>query len=178
MGNRRRSKVTGPTGELIGIVTRAVAPANFEKYFASVALGEGAAISMYHRDGTLVARYPHIEKMIGSHVRNSPIYRYISSQTGRGTIRLTSPIDAQERVASAYALRSLPIAIVASKTVAAALADWREQTRFLILMAAFSVLLITTMLFLFVRKIVAATSGGKTASGHCDQQYDAGLAAV
>jgi diguanylate cyclase (GGDEF)-like protein len=147
-------RVTGPKGEFIGVVTRAIAPATFEKYFASVALGEGAAISMYHRDGTLLARHPHIERMIGSHVRSSPIYRYISSPTGRGTIRLTSPIDAQERVASAYALRSYPIAIVASTTVAAALADWREQTRFLILVAAFSVLVITAMLFLFFRKLL------------------------
>jgi diguanylate cyclase (GGDEF)-like protein len=147
-------KVTGPKGEFIGVVARAIAPATFEKYFASVALGEGAAISMYHRDGTLLARYPHIERMIGSHVRTSPIYRFISSPTGRGTIRLTSPIDAQERVASAYALKGFPIAIVASTTVAAALADWREQTRFLILVAAFSVLVITAMLILFVRKLL------------------------
>ena len=59
-------EVTGPKGEFVGIVTRAIAPATFEKYFASVALGEGAAISMYHRDGTLLARYPHVERMIGS----------------------------------------------------------------------------------------------------------------
>jgi len=147
-------KVTGPKGEFIGVVARAIAPATFEKYFASVALGEGAAISMYLRDGTLLARYPHIERMIGSHVRTSPIYRFISSPIGRGTIRLTSPIDAQERVASAHALKSFPIAIVASTTVAAALADWREQTRFLILVAAFSVLVITAMLVLFVRKLL------------------------
>jgi diguanylate cyclase (GGDEF)-like protein len=147
-------KVTGPKGEFIGVVARAIAPATFEKYFASVALGEGAAISMYLRDGTLLARYPHIERMIGSHVRTSPIYRFISSPTGRGTIRLTSPIDAQERVASAHALGSFPIAIVASTTVAAALADWREQTRFLILVAGFSVLVITAMLILFVRKLL------------------------
>ena len=147
-------KVTGPKGEFIGIVTRAVAPETFEKYFASVALGEGAAISMYLRDGTLLARHPHVERMIGSHVRNSPIYRFISSPSGHGTIRLTSPIDGQERVALAYALRSIPIAIVASTTVAAALADWREQTRFLILVAGFSVIVITAMLFLFVRKLL------------------------
>src|ERR1700720_967196 len=147
-------KVTGPKGEFIGVVSRAIAPATFEKYFASVALGDGAAISMYLRDGTLLARYPHIERMIGSHVRRSPIYQFISSPTGQGTIRLTSPIDAQERVASAHALKSFPIAIVASTTVAAALADWREQTRFLILVAAFSVLVITAMLILFVRKLL------------------------
>jgi diguanylate cyclase (GGDEF)-like protein len=147
-------KITGSNGEFVGVVTRAIAPATFENYFASVALGEGAAISMYHRDGTLLARHPHVERMIGSHVRSSPIYGFISSPSGHGTIRLTSPIDGQQRIASAYALNSFPIAIVASTTVAAALADWREQTRFLILVATFSVLIITAMLSFFVRKLL------------------------
>jgi len=147
-------KVTGPRGEFIGIVTRAIAPATFEKYFASVALGEGAAISLYLREGTLLARYPHIERMIGSNVHDSPIYRYISSKWDHGTIRLTSPIDGQERLASAYGLRNFPMAIVASMTVAAALADWREQTRFLIVVAGLCVVVVTAMLVFFVRKLL------------------------
>jgi diguanylate cyclase (GGDEF)-like protein len=147
-------RVTGPQGEFIGVITRAIAPATFEKYFASVALGEGAAISLYLREGTLLARHPHIERMIGSNVHDSAIYRYISSKSDHGTIRLTSPIDGQERLASAYGLRSFPMAIVASTTVAAALVDWREQTRFLILVASFSVIVVTAMLVLFVRKLL------------------------
>jgi diguanylate cyclase (GGDEF)-like protein len=147
-------KLTGPKGEFIGIATRTILPAIFEKYFASVALREGAAISMYQRDGTLVARYPHIEHMIGSNVRSSDIYPYISSPSGHGTIRLTSPNDGQQRLASANALRSFPIAIVASLTVDSALADWREQTRFLIVVAALSVIVIAFMLYFFVRKLL------------------------
>jgi diguanylate cyclase (GGDEF)-like protein len=147
-------KLTGPNGEFIGIATRTILPAIFEKYFASVALREGAAISMYQRDGTLLARYPHIEHMMGSNVRSSEIYRYVSSPSGHGTIRLTSPIDGQERLASANALRSFPLAIVASLTVDTALADWREQTRFLIIVAALSAIVITFMLFFFVRKLL------------------------
>ena len=92
--------------------------------------------------------------MIGSHVRSSPIYRYISSPGSRGTIRLTSPIDGQERLASAQALRSFPIAIVASITVDSALAEWRDQTQLLIIVAALSAIIITVMLLLFVRKLL------------------------
>ena len=146
--------VIGPKGEFLGVITRPISPASFEKYFASVALGEGAAISMYHSDGTLLARYPHVERMIGSHIRASTIYRKVLSQSSHGTIRSTSPIDGHERIASTHALKNLPIAIVASKTVAAALADWREQTRFLIVVSALSVLVIAAMLYLFVRKLL------------------------
>jgi diguanylate cyclase (GGDEF)-like protein len=147
-------KLTGPKGEFLGIVTRAIQPTTFEQYFASVAPREGAAISIYQRDGTLLARYPHIEHMIGSNVRTSSIYSFISSPTGRGTIRLTSPIDGQERLASANALRNFPIAIVASLTVDSALADWRDQTRFLVILAILSAIVITVMLVLFVRKLL------------------------
>jgi diguanylate cyclase (GGDEF)-like protein/PAS domain S-box-containing protein len=144
-------KITAANGEFLGIVARAVNTESFEKYFASVALGEGAAISMYHRDGTLLARYPHVEAMIGSNIRASSIYRQVISKSGQGTIRRTSPIDGQDRVASVRTLSNFPIVFVASSTVSAALADWRQQTRFLIAVGGLSVLVIAVLLFLVLR---------------------------
>ena len=146
-------KVTGPKGELLGIVTRAMTPASIEKFFASLALGEGAAISMYHRDGTLLARYPHIETMIGRNFARGQMHREILSRSDHGTMRLASPMDGLDRLASVRALADFPISIIATTTVAAALADWREQTRSLIAVAGLSVLVITLMLFLVVRKL-------------------------
>jgi diguanylate cyclase (GGDEF)-like protein len=146
-------KVTGPKGELLGIVTRAMTPASIEKFFASVALGEGAAISMYHRDGTLLARYPHIEAMIGRNFASGQMHREILSRSDRGTMRLASPMDGLDRLASVRALADFPISIIATTTVVAALADWREQTRSLVAAAGLSVLVITLMLFLVVRKL-------------------------
>jgi diguanylate cyclase (GGDEF)-like protein len=146
-------KITGRNGDFLGVVTRAIAPANFEKFFESMALGEGAAISMYLRDGTLVARYPHIETMIGRNFQTAKMHRQILSRSDHGTSRLTSPMDGLDRLASAHALTSFPISIIATTTVAAALDDWRQQTRFLITAAGLSVLVITAMLFLVVCKL-------------------------
>jgi diguanylate cyclase (GGDEF)-like protein len=146
-------KLTGPKGEFIGVITRTIVATTFEKYFASVALGEGAAISMYKRDGILLARYPHVEHMIGSNIRASNLFAYMSLSNG-GTLRLTSPIDGQKRLASVNALEHFPISIVASMTVSAALTDWRAQTRFLILVATLSAIIIAVMLSLFVRKLL------------------------
>jgi diguanylate cyclase (GGDEF)-like protein/PAS domain S-box-containing protein len=146
-------QVTAPNGAFLGVITRAITPASFEKFFASLTLGEGGAISMYHRDGTLLARYPHVEEMIGSNFTSGPVHRQVLSKADHGTIRLTSPIDGIDRLASARALSEFPISVIATTTVSAALADWREQTRFLIAIAAVSVLLIAGMLFLVVRKL-------------------------
>ena len=63
------------------------------------------------------------------------------------------PIDGQDRLVSARALTEFPIVIIATTTVSAALADWREQINFLIIVAGLSVLVIAAMLFLVVRKL-------------------------
>jgi diguanylate cyclase (GGDEF)-like protein len=68
--------------------------------------------------------------------------------------RLTSPIDGLERVAASHTLTSFPIVMIATTTIAAALADWREEIRFLIAVAGLSVLVIAVMLFLVVRKLL------------------------
>ena len=146
-------KITGPNGEFLGVITRALPPESFEQFFEAMALSEGAAISMYHRDGTLLARYPRAEPMIGSNFKNGVVHQQILSRSDHGTIRLTSPIDGQDRLASARALAEFPLSIIATTTVAAALADWRAQTRFLIAAAGLSALVIAAMLFLVVRKL-------------------------
>src|SRR5260221_7622821 len=118
-------KITAPNGEFLGAIGRGIEPVNFEKFFASLTLGEGAAISMHHSDGTLLARHPHVEALIGMNFRTSPIHRKVLSNSDHGTIRLAGPIDGEERLASARTLSHFPIAIVATTTVSAALADWR-----------------------------------------------------
>ena len=63
-------RLSGPDGVFLGVMSQRIDPVNYEKFFASVALGEGAAISMFHRDGTMLARYPHIDSMIGQKFKN------------------------------------------------------------------------------------------------------------
>ena len=55
-------------------MTRRINPANYEKFFATGALGNGASIVMMHNDGTLLTRYPHIDAMIGKSSRMRRCY--------------------------------------------------------------------------------------------------------
>jgi diguanylate cyclase (GGDEF)-like protein len=146
-------KLTGRNGEFLGVIGRGIEPAHFEKFFASVALGNDASISMVHRDGTLLARYPHNESMIGHNFKSSPMFQRVLSQGGTATGVFNSPLDGQDRLGAAYTLSGFPILVVATTTVSAALADWRAQTKFLIGVGGLSVLVITAMLFLVVRKL-------------------------
>jgi diguanylate cyclase (GGDEF)-like protein len=146
-------KILGPQGEFLGVIGRGIEPAHFEKFFASVALGEDAAISMFQRDGTLLARYPHVDDLIGRNFITSPLFEHVLSKADHGTMRISSPVDRQDRLGSARELNQFPIVVIATTTVAAALKDWREQTRFLIAAAVASALIIAGMLFLIVRQL-------------------------
>ena len=146
-------KLTGPNGEFLGTIGRGIEPAGFEKFFASVALGHDAAISMHHRDGTLLARHPHVEEMIGRNFKTGLARQQRLFEVDHASTRLPSPVDGRDRLISARALTGFPIVIVAATTVSAALADWREQISWLITVAGLSVLAISALLFLVVRKL-------------------------
>ena len=146
-------KVTGPNGEFLGVIGRGIEPANFEKFFASVALGTGAAISMHHRNGTLLARHPHVDAMIGKNFKTGPANQQQVFELAHSTSRLTSPIDGEDRLIASRALAKFPIVIVATTTTEAALADWRAQINILIAVAFASALAIAVLLFLVVRKL-------------------------
>jgi Signal transduction histidine kinase len=146
-------RVSGPNGEFLGVVSRAIAPAKFENFFSSVVLGDGAAISMFHRDTTMLARHPHVDSMIGEKFGSAPLLTKVLAESGRQTMRLRSPVDHQDRLGAAAEVSHFPIVIVATKTVASALADWREQTRFLIAAAIMSALVIAFILFVIIRQM-------------------------
>jgi diguanylate cyclase (GGDEF)-like protein/PAS domain S-box-containing protein len=146
-------KVTGPNGEFLGIISRGIAPADIESFFSSVALGDGAAISMFHRDKTMLARHPHVDLMIGGKFSSAPLLDEVLSRSGRLTLRVRSPVDQQDRLGAAAELSHFPIVVVATKTVASALADWRAQTRFLIVAAIMSALVIAFILLVIIRQM-------------------------
>jgi len=146
-------RITGPHGEFLGIIGRGFEPSNFEKFFASMALGKDATVSMVHRDGTLLARFPHNNALTGENFSNGSLMQRVMSQGGTIGGIFTRPFDGDERVGAASALKGVPLVILGSTSVAAALADWREQMRFLIGVGAVSVFVIAVLLFLVVRRL-------------------------
>ena len=61
-------KILGRDGKIIGFASRGVEPTHFEAFVASLALGSDTAISMIHRDGTIIARYPQDARLVGRNV--------------------------------------------------------------------------------------------------------------
>jgi diguanylate cyclase (GGDEF)-like protein/PAS domain S-box-containing protein len=168
-------RLSGPNGVFLGVMARRIDPAHFEKFFASLALGDGAAISVFHNDGTMLARHPRANSIIGKKFRNAPLVNKVLTEGGRQTLRVQSPVDGTDRLGSAAPLSRLPIVVVATNTVSAALADWQAQTRFLVAAAALSALVIAFMLFLIIRQVTRQNQETRQRLGLQKQQLDTAL---
>ena len=62
-------------------------------------LAEGAAISMFHREGTMLARYPHVDSMIGQKLQESAADAEGAGPTAAGT-RCASKVPSTARTGS------------------------------------------------------------------------------
>src|SRR5205807_9746787 len=99
----------------------------------------------------MLARYPHIDSMIGKKFKTAPLLQSVLTKGGQQTLRIQSPVDHQDRLGSAAELSHFPMVIVATNTIEAALSDWRDQTRLLTVGAALSASFIDFILFSIVR---------------------------
>ena len=145
-------RLNGPKGEFLGVVTRSIEPLQFEQFFASVSLRENSAITMFHRDGTMLARYPQTADLIGKKIPGA-LMQHIAASDKPVTMQTLSPVDGAERLGSVQLLREFPIALIATSTVESVLADWRSQTRFLVSLATSLALILTGLIYLAIRRI-------------------------
>src|SRR3954451_21285164 len=97
-----------------------------------MALGDDAAISMIEHDGTLLARYPQDDALIGRSFKGGALLELLRPpRPEHGTMRLDSPLDGPPRVGRVRRLRHFPIVVPATRAESAAPAAWRDQTRLL-----------------------------------------------
>jgi PAS domain-containing protein len=146
-------KITGRHGELIGFASRGVEPSHFESFVGSLALNSDTAISMIHRDGTIIARYPHDEKIVGRNVASSPSFQRALALNGNVSGRFRSTVEADDRVGAVRSLTNFPILIVTTTKISTALADWRAQTKLQFFAALLAVVVVIATIFLIVRQL-------------------------
>jgi PAS domain S-box-containing protein len=120
-------RLSGPSGEFLGIVAGVVEARYFEDFYRAISTSEGESVSLFRLDGTLLARYPHLEKMIGTKISvESPWYAAVADNGG--TYRTPGYIGGVPRIVSVQPIREYPLAITVGISEDVALAPWRRQS--------------------------------------------------
>ena len=125
-------RVSGPSGELVGLVLSAVDIHYLEEFFRAISLRNGGSVAVFRRDGTMLARYPHIETMVGGKLaEQSPFYERV--EEGGGTYRSPGYVDGIPRIVSVHPLHDFPLIVTVTMAEDAVLASWRRQSLFIAL---------------------------------------------
>lgn len=140
-------------GDVLGIITSEAKSATLEAFFASLSLEPGASVSMFHINGTLLARYPHLDGMVGRSITNGDFLPSRTMPAGIVTLRKNSPLDGIDRLMTVRPLKDIPIVLVATRTTEAALANWREQTRTLIIVSVLVGLIVFALHLLIIWQV-------------------------
>jgi diguanylate cyclase (GGDEF)-like protein len=168
-------RLTGADGAFLGLLTRRIDSETYERFLESMALGPGSSITIFHHDGTLLARYPRVEGLIGKRYQIGGLLAAPTRIGARQTAFLTSPIDNIARLVAAAPVSRFPILAVATKTEAAALADWYAQTWLLSITAALVTMVIAGMIAVVVRQIVRQNRDAKLRLEAEKQRVDTAL---
>jgi diguanylate cyclase (GGDEF)-like protein len=145
-------KIVNRNGKVIGFASRGVEPTHFEAFVASLALDTDTTISMIHRDGTIIARYPNDDKLVGRNVAASPSFQRALALDGNISGRFIQS-GGEDKVGAVRSLNHFPILIVATTKTATALADWRAQTKLQFCAAALAVIVVVITIFFIVRQL-------------------------
>ena len=148
----------------------------FEDFYRAVELSENGAILLHLRDGTVLARYPHKDAVVGTSYAELPPFKDILAYGLAGTVVMDSPIDGQRRVLAIRALKAFPLAVNVSVAQGRVLEAWRRQTWTFSLVAAGASVAIVLLLLLVAQRsrqveaLLAEYRGAKEAAEEANRQ--------
>ncbi len=122
-------RLYGRNGEFAGVVAVALNLPYFEELYQSISFGGIQPITLYLADGTLVARSPHDEAIIGKRLAEDP-----GGWFERSDLRTSEETDANgdTLIVTHHAVSQFPLMVGVAISWSNALASWRQEARLLI----------------------------------------------
>jgi diguanylate cyclase (GGDEF)-like protein len=144
-------RVNDGAGEFAGIAAAAVTIAYLEDFYRAVT-PKDRAVTLLRRDGTVLGRYPAIERQQGyKFPAGAQWYRVV--QEGGGYYLSPGYLGSAQRLVSVRPLRGFPLVIDASVTEAVALSVWRQRATWLLGGAGFASASVVFLLWVFARQL-------------------------
>ncbi|MEE1610412.1 sensor domain-containing diguanylate cyclase [Microvirga sp. CF3016] len=135
-------RIDKPDGSFGGVVQVSVPPRYFANFFGRFDVGRQGSITLIHKDGTLLSRYPYIERVIGSNISNEPRFQ---AAVGSGAYEYVSPVDGIARMGGYYRNHIFPIGVLSSVSRDEALANWNREFVFRVVVISLLVATLATL---------------------------------
>jgi len=123
-------RVGAQDGTFRGAVLAALDPSYFPELYRSIDVGANGNVSLFHTNGTFIARWPQHESYVGKSAATGDLFRKALPRAAEGTMRLRSVINGRDILLSYKTIANLPLVIVAAFEVNDIFADWHRSLAF------------------------------------------------
>ncbi len=117
-------RLDSPDGNFAGVVVAVLEPMAFRGFYQSLPLAGDAVVTLYHADGTVIARFPDHDGFIGRSARFLPLFTDLLTKARAGTEMLDGTVDGPRRILSHRASAEMPLVVTVSSSQDAVLAPW------------------------------------------------------
>jgi signal transduction histidine kinase/CheY-like chemotaxis protein len=143
-------RVSGPSGEFVGVVVARLDLAYFQNLFKALQGGKGDGVSLWRRDGTLIVYSPTLTDP-------TTLFKPVPGRKLRRagepfTYEVAASANSPARIVAAMAGREFPLVLSVSRTLDEILADWYQFLALLSAGTLFCILTIATVVWLLVRQ--------------------------
>jgi signal transduction histidine kinase len=148
-------RLKAPDGSFAGLITAVIRVDYFTNLYKDIYLGPNTAISLFRRDGLLLARYPKVEQ-IGqqlTHVQDS--FARVLERGNAGVTRGPGYLQGHPDFIAIRALNNYPLVVSVIMTDDDAFAEWRKERNAIAAAAAVMVSLLLFLVFLLSRHLAA-----------------------
>lgn len=123
-------KIKDADGNFLGVIVSTVDLSHFERIYEDHLRARSLAITLYRRDGIILAHSPSTKRAVGYRIwkPSTPLQRMIAKNSPT-LIRDVSWIDNKERLVALYPLANYPCGIAVSRAVAEFMAGRRLEAR-------------------------------------------------
>ena len=119
-------RLEAPDGSFAGIISGAIPLDYFTNLYRDIYLGPGTAVSLFARNGLLLARYPSLPA-VGTNVADRVSFPQVLAHRATGVIHSTGHILGKPLFIATHALSDLPLAVNVIMTDKRAYAVWRSE---------------------------------------------------
>jgi len=154
-------RLNDPHGSFIGLILVGISVDQFTSFYGRLAenLGEGAAVTLYRRDFSLLARWPRKDDTIGKQNLSGTTYQVVENMHKQFDVidtvgpRFSDSGQTVARIGAVRVLQRFPMILNLTVTENFVLANWRHATRVISTIAAGSSLVLAIVTLVLVRVV-------------------------
>jgi PAS domain S-box-containing protein len=174
-------RITRSDGGLLGVAIAFLDLDYISRAYGSVDLGPGSEVSLYHRDGRLLARFPGGGAEIGRSFADQPVYGELLSGNRIGTMVTHGGRDGRDLTYAIQPLAGFPLVTIAAVDNAAVLEPWNLQAMHSAVRTSLfclSVLLLLTLVLLQLRRREQAEASLRVQTALLDELFESAPEAI